>query len=257
MRPAGEARQGTVPGQAQGARPRSFLRELLWRFAVIAAFLLVSAAVGWLPAPWSDDEPGDPGPNVPEIPRDEADELAALRRRLELEPHSVGEAAGLLRAFRARADDPTLRDLAYSWEETLSRLAREPAEYHVAWKRFEVDRDAYRATFQARLEPGRPDIYLRVHRIRGGRDEVVFDSSDRPVEAWSAEWRGDERRRFTLEWARGDVLRVELCEKDIFSDDPIASWELGGDLSILLVSSYQRDAAGHAIDLESEAGLGN
>ena len=169
---------------------------------------------------------------------------------------SAEEVASLLRGFRAKANDRGLRDLARRWESALPTSA-EPAAFEIRWKRYRIQKGSYRKALNARLEPGQPDIYVRVFRTRDGSDERVFDSSGQAVEAWAFDWsEKPEYPTFTLDWAKGDFLRVELREKDVFGDNTIATYELGGELSILLLSTPRTGTKGHAIEFESSFGFG-
>jgi hypothetical protein len=77
------------------------------------------------------------------------------------------------------------------------------------------------------------------------------------VDGWSHDWSDKpESPTFRLEWGRGDHLRVDLREKDIFGDDTIAQYELGGELSILLLSSPRLSEEGHALELGSDFEFG-
>ncbi|MBN1444228.1 MAG: serine/threonine protein kinase [Planctomycetes bacterium] len=192
----------------------------------------------------------------PQIPRDEADELAAIRHRILEGDLTIDGAASLLREFRARCDDPRLVDSARRWEDALA-AAREPAEYEIRWRRYRIDPRAYREQLESWLEPGRPDIYIRVHRRRGGRDDLVHDSSGRAVEGYNHDFTSAaEPPIFRLHWSPGDALRLEVREADVLGDDTIAEFRMEGELSILLFSGVRRSPEGHAIELESDFEFG-
>ncbi len=190
---------------------------------------------------------------------DEADELAEIRRTIENEAFTVEDAASLLRSFRAKAYDRRLKDLARRWEDALL-TTDEALDYEVRWKRYRIHQGAYRRNLYAKLEPGRPDVYLRVFRLAADgeqAEELVFDSFETPVEAWAFDWSDTPQHpTFRLRWKRGDQLRVELWEQDIFGDNLIAKYELGGELSILVVSSPRTTESGHAIELASDLAFG-
>jgi serine/threonine protein kinase len=193
----------------------------------------------------------------PEALEDEALRLGAIRRWVEENPGEPEEALERLNDFLVTCRSPSLLRRAHGWKTALEGAA-EPAEYEVRWRRFRLDRAAYRRVFHAALEPGRPDVYLRVYHRRPGAKEVkVFDTSSSPVEAWEHHWSGTaEAPSFKLSWARGDALRIVLMEADIFRDDVIAEHRLDGGLSLLLLDSPRVSPEGHAIELETSFGFG-
>ena len=259
------ARQPLGVQAPPGPARRSRLRWFVWGYVVPLSLLAAAVALVWLGersvrladsalhGVVSDDAAA---PLFPEAPRDEADELAEIRRRIETQPFEADEAASLLREFRARARDPRLQGLAKRWEKILPG-GDEPRDYVVRWKRYRLDKEAYREKFNLTLEPGRPDVYLNVYCSRGGREQLIYTSAGQPVEGWSHDWtRSEGSPSFTLRWAKGDALRMELWESDVFGDDVIAEYRLDGELSILLVSTMRRSDRGHAVELESDFAFG-
>jgi serine/threonine protein kinase len=191
-----------------------------------------------------------------EASQSDADALGDIRRRIESEAMTVEVARRLLRDFQVITRDPDLAERARAWESVLP-IDDAPARYRVRWTRFSIDPETYRHSFFATLEPGRPDIFLRVHRVHDGRDSLVWDLRDKFVEAWSADWSLDSAApSFELEWARGDKIIVEVWDRDHFGDSLIDRHELDGDLSIVRLSTPRRGAHGHAIELETSHGFG-
>ena len=235
-----------------------------WRWFVagyvvpLSILALVAGAV-WVGrhGPFAPASPArDSAVAFPEGSRDEAAELAAIRRRIETEPVTVEEAAAELRAFRARSADPTLVSLASNWEDLLP-ADDQPVQYRVVWKRFRIDRDAYVKAFSSWLEPGKPDVFVRVYRVHDAKEELVFDTSETPIEAWSYDFRDHgDAPAFELNWARGDRLRIEMWDDDRFGDNRIAVYELDGELAILVLSTARKSAEGHAVEFGSSFGFG-
>lgn len=191
---------------------------------------------------------------------DEAARLGEIRQSVERNPDDWSRAALLLRDFIVTANDPALRERAIAWKNALEQLDEERT-YRVRLRKFRLSRDAYERAFNTWLEPGDPDVYVKVFRRRDGRDEVVYDGRDFVLESWSGEW--DSARvpegatdSFGLSWKKGEPIRVSLMERDMAGDNVIADYVSDSGLSILLVSSPRISAEGHIVELESDFPFG-
>ncbi len=111
------------------------------------------------------------------------------------------------------------------------------------------------------MDPGDPDVYLRVQRTRDGREETVYSGRDFALEGWSGEW-GSIRvpdgaaDTFTFSWREGEPIRVSLMERDMVGDNVIADYVSSSGVSIILVSSPRISARGHIVHLESDFAFG-
>lgn len=191
---------------------------------------------------------------------DEAARLGEIRLAVERDPEDASGAIAHLRDFIVAANDPALKKRAVAWKNALEGTAEEKT-YQVRLKRFHLSRDAYNEQFNESLEPGDPDVYLRVQRTRDGRVETVYQGRELTLEGWSGEW--DSARppegasgTFTISWRRDEPIRVSLMEKDMAGDNVIADYVSESGLSILLVSSPRICARGHIVELESDFAFG-
>lgn len=208
--------------------------------------------------PLTEEKPPQPAPAFESD--DEAARLGEIRLAVERDPEDFSGAIVRLRDFIVGANDPALRDRAVAWKKALEATS-EQKTYRVRLKRFRLSRDAYNEQFNESLEPGDPDVYIRVERTRDGREETVYRGRDLAVEGWSGEW-GSARPpegasdTFALSWRRDEPIRVSLMEKDMAGDNVIADFTCRSGLSILLVSSPRICARGHIVELESDFAFG-
>lgn len=191
---------------------------------------------------------------------DEAARLSQIRQTVERNPGDWSGAVAALRDFIVTANDPALRERAIAWKKALDSLDEERT-YRVRLRKFRLSRAGYEQELNSWLEPGDPDVYLKVFRRRDGRDEVVYDGRNFVLEGWGGEW--DSARvpegatdSFSFSWKRGEPIRVSLMEKDMAGDNVIADYVCDSGLAILLVSSPRISSDGHIIELESDFAFG-
>ncbi|MEM7233517.1 MAG: serine/threonine-protein kinase [Planctomycetota bacterium] len=242
----------TLPGvpRSQGAkpipvrRPRSRIKLL----AYVLPIALAGVAYGILQ--WASE------PSA-ELARDygigasvEARRLSEIRRRLETEPVSLQEAQNAFGRFQTRSRDVELLAIARRWAAALPREGA-TQRYRLSWLKYRLHRDAYLKAQYSILEPGRPDVYLRVFRTRDGKTTRLFDTSPHAVESWSHTFPMTGPPSFDFEWRPGDTFAVELWDKDQFGDNRLAKYEYGGELALLLLSSVQTSKDGHVVELKT------
>ena len=198
-------------------------------------------------------------PPLDRLSSDEALRLGEIRRAIEAHPVDVNGAITMLNAYIVGTDDAGLRDKAFTWRRALQESS-ERRQYEVRWKGFEIDRAAYAEKLHSRLEPGKPDIYVRVYQRVDGEERLLFDSSSTVVEAWSHVWKPSATQTvptFQLEWAVDDELRVELRESDVLGDNTISELRVDGGYSILLLSSSSTTEEGHRLAFQADFLFGN
>jgi hypothetical protein len=185
---------------------------------------------------------------------DEALRLGEIRRTIRAHWDDVDRATTMLNAYIAETDNAGLRDKAVTWRRALEESS-ERREYEVHWKGFEIHRGAYEESLHSGLEPGNPDIYVRIYQQIDGEERQVFNSSSAVVEAWTHVWKPSakvEVPSFKLDWAVGDQLRIELRESDLLGDNTISELRFDGGYSILLLSSSTTLPGGHRLAFEAD-----
>jgi len=238
---------------------RAFRNRLLMLFPVlvlVAGFVLV----------WFDGAPRlrrtrgatpavarDVIADVDALSADDALRLGEIRRTIESRWSDVEGADALLGAYIAEVDDARLRDKAFAWRQAL-RESAERREYGVRLRGFAIDGDSYRQQLHSALEPGRPDVYVRVYHGVDGHETRVFDSSNAVVEAWTHTWETSsaDAPSFRVAWRRDDSLRVELRESDVFGDNTIDEFHADGGYSLLLLSTTATSDSGHRVQFDSD-----
>lgn len=219
-------------------------------------FSLGALALVWLPNDDGDDGGrSDASKAAKAEPSPEEVDLEAVLAWIGAHPSETGAALERLDACLARLRSPATAERCRAWRQAIASSAAS-GDFQVTLRAFALDREAYRRRFHSRLEPGRPDVYVRFWRRKagGGTASESFLRS-RTEEAWSRRWSGDAPHAW-LRWALGDEVSVELCEADIFGDNVIASWKAHEGLSIFLLRGVLRSPEGHTVELEVSPGPG-
>jgi hypothetical protein len=257
--PPPDAVASTLDSGAPGPGRRGGSRLLEIALLIVVPLALVAIFHHFAPTrPLREEKRAEPAPAFSSD--DEAARLGEIRQAAQRDPEDWSAAISRLRDFIVVANDPALRERAVAWKKALEETAGDRT-YRVRLKRFRLSRDAYNERFHESIEPGDPDVYVRVERTRAGHAETAYDGRGFALEGWSGEWDSVKppngaSAEFTLSWRRDEPIRVSLMEKDMAGDNVIAHYVCESGLAILLVSSPRISAAGHIVELESDFAFG-
>jgi len=197
-------------------------------------------------------------PAEDKLVEDEAMRLGQIRRTIEDHPLDTGGAVSALNSFISEADNDLLQEKALHWREALEQTT-ERRDFRVRLRGFAIHRDSYKRQFHSRLEPGAPDIYVRVYQTIDGDEELVFNSSETIVESWTHTWKNSgegDAPSFEISWKQGDGIRVEMRESDMLRDNTVCEYRADSGYSIFLLSSPRTSSEGHRIQFEADFSFG-